>query len=267
MWSPPRCLRRPPLRRPKLPPPRAAAGNGLGNGNALTLARAPCTRVAAGAAGVCDSATISPPVRATGRRYDMVDTARSWSQLPAAAVADAAVRLGRPVRLAAGLRRLVPGAPVVGPARPVRHAGSVDVFFEALELAAPGEVLVIDNAGRLDEACIGDLAGLEVRGAGLAGTVVWGLHRDSRELVEIGLPIWSLGANPVGPASARPRPADALRVAHVGDILVEPGDVVVADDDGVLFVPAADWQELSAAAALIVEVERRQADLAREGRG
>jgi regulator of RNase E activity RraA len=196
----------------------------------------------------------------------MVDAERSRSPLPAAAVADASVRLGRPIRLAPGLRRLVPGPPVVGPARPVRHAGSVDVFFEALELAAPGEVLVIDNAGRLDEGCIGDLAGLEVRGAGLAGAVIWGLHRDSRELVEIGLPIWSLGTNPVGPISARPRPADALRVAHVGDILVEPGDVIVADDDGVLFVTAADWPELSAAAALIVEVERRQADLAREGR-
>ena len=196
----------------------------------------------------------------------MTGVTRTDAQLPTAAVADACIRLGRPIRLGPpDLRRFVAGPPVAGPARPVRHAGSVDVFFEALELAAPGEILVIDNGGRRDEGCIGDLSGLEIRDAGLAAVVVWGLHRDTRELVEIGLPVWSLGTSPVGPASARPRAADALERATVGDVVVEPGDVVVADDDGVLFVPAADWDEIAAAAALIVEVERRQADLARGG--
>jgi regulator of RNase E activity RraA len=195
----------------------------------------------------------------------MADTTEPVTHLPAAAVADASVRLGRPIRVVPDLRRLVPGRPLTGRARPVRHAGSVDVFFEALELAAPGEILVIDDGGRRDEGCIGDLAGLEIRDAGIAGVVVWGLHRDSRELVEIGLPIWSLGTNPVGPAGPREREADALERALVGDVVVEPGDVVVADDDGVLFVPAADWAELAPAAALIVSVERRQADLARSG--
>jgi 4-hydroxy-4-methyl-2-oxoglutarate aldolase len=95
--------------------------------------------------------------------------------------------------------------------------------------------------------------------------VVWGLHRDSRELIDIGLPIWSLGRCPVGPVAARARDVDALERARVGDVVVEPGDVVVADDDGVLFVPAAEWNEIAAAAALIVSVERRQADLARSG--
>jgi 4-hydroxy-4-methyl-2-oxoglutarate aldolase len=196
----------------------------------------------------------------------MVDVTRTELHLPAAAVADAATRLGRPIRLGPPeLRRLVPGPPVSGPARPVRHAGSVDVFFEALEVAARGEILVIDNGGRRDEGCIGDLAGLEIRDAGIAGVVVWGLHRDSRELIDIGLPIWSLGTNPAGPAGPRPRDADALDRARVGDVDVAPGDVVVADDDGVLFVPAAEWDDIAAAAALIVTVERRQADLARSG--
>jgi regulator of RNase E activity RraA len=182
-------------------------------------------------------------------------------------VADACIRLDRQIRLGPpDLRRLVPGPPVTGSARPVRHAGSVDVFFEALEIASPGDVLVIDNGGRRDEGCIGDLSGLEIRDAGVAAVVVWGLHRDSRELVEIGLPIWSLGTCPMGPVAARSRASDALERATVGAVTVEPGDVVVADDDGVIFVPGGDWEEVAAAAALIVEVERRQADLARDGR-
>jgi regulator of RNase E activity RraA len=197
----------------------------------------------------------------------MASVTRTDTQLPTAAVADACIRLGRGIRLGPPeLRRLVAGPPVTGVARPVRHAGSVDVFFEALEMAAPGEVLVIDNDGRRDEGCIGDLSGLEIRDAGIAAVVVWGMHRDSRELVEIGLPVWSIGTCPVGPASARPRDADALERATIGEVVVEPGDVVVADDDGVLFVPADDWNEIAAAATLIVEVERRQADLARSGR-
>jgi 4-hydroxy-4-methyl-2-oxoglutarate aldolase len=72
------------------------------------------------------------------------------------------------------------GAPCrPGPARHARHAGSIDVFLEALELARPGDVLVVDNGGREDESCVGDLVALEVQRAGLAGIVIWGLHRDT----------------------------------------------------------------------------------------
>ena len=58
---------------------------------------------------------------------------------------------------------------VTGPVRPVRHYGSVDVFLEALYMAAPGEVMMIDNGGRDDEGCIGDLTVLEVAAAGWPG--------------------------------------------------------------------------------------------------
>jgi regulator of RNase E activity RraA len=53
------------------------------------------------------------------------------------------------------------------------------VFLEALGSAGYGDVLVVDNGGRADEACVGDLVVLEAQAAGVSGMVVWGLHRDT----------------------------------------------------------------------------------------
>jgi 4-hydroxy-4-methyl-2-oxoglutarate aldolase len=110
-------------------------------------------------------------------------------------LADACLRTSVAVRCApTSLRSISPSMRCAGRVRPARHVGSVDVFLEALEAAEHGDVLVVDNGGRTDEACVGDLVTLEVRTADLAGIVIWGLHRDTSELLEIGLPVFSLGA-------------------------------------------------------------------------
>ncbi|WBB68575.1 RraA family protein [Micromonospora sp. WMMD812] len=189
-----------------------------------------------------------------------------FADLTTPLVADACVRLGVPLRAApAGIRAVVPGQRIAGRVRPARHYGSVDVFLEAFGQAAAGDVLVVDNGGRSDEACVGDLVVLEAAAAGVTGLVVWGLHRDTADLVEIGLPVFSYGSLPPGPVRVDDREPEALVTARVGDHEVGPDDLVFGDDDGVLFVAAGRADEVLATAAGIRQVEREQAARIRSG--
>jgi regulator of RNase E activity RraA len=135
-----------------------------------------------------------------------------------------------------------------------------------MENANKGDVLVIDNHGRKDEACIGDLTVLEAQAAGLSGIVVWGCHRDTRELAKISLPVFSYGSCPPGPTTLRTRPRDALVSAKFGEFRVGRQNVVFADDDGVLFVSVRHAARLLAAARKISKSERRQARKLKEGK-
>jgi 4-hydroxy-4-methyl-2-oxoglutarate aldolase len=181
-------------------------------------------------------------------------------QLTTAHLANACLRVRVPLRCAPHVMRpAAAGMRASGRVRPVRHVGSVDVFLEALEEADVGDVLVVDNDGRLDESCVGDLVAREVKGAGLAGMVIWGLHRDNPEVAEIGLPLFSLGLIPAGPQRLDPRPPDAFEAANVGPHRVTSNDIVVADEDGVLFLPSDRIALIVTTAAGIRDTERRQA--------
>jgi regulator of RNase E activity RraA len=196
----------------------------------------------------------------------MKNVADELAELTTPALADACLRLGVELRVApAGLRPLIPGTKAAGRVLPVRHAGSVDIFFEVLESAQGGEVLVIDNAGRTDEACIGDLTVIEARTAGIAALLVWGLHRDTDEVIALDLPVFSYGAFPQGPLAARSRAADALTSAEFGDFRVTGDDAVLADSDGAMFVALDRLDDLVSGAREIINSERAQADRVREG--
>lgn len=175
-------------------------------------------------------------------------------------IADACLQLSLPVRVGPfGLTCNFPGSKVAGPARPARHAGSVDVFLEAIAHADTGDVLVIDNGGRHDEGCIGDLVVGEAFMSGIAGIVCWGAHRDTAAIHAIGARVWSFGACSNGPLELRRRSETALQAATLGAVTVTQEDFVFADDDGVVVVAAAELPRVIDAAKDIAAREGAQA--------
>ncbi|MEU5418937.1 RraA family protein [Streptomyces sp. NPDC001407] len=180
---------------------------------------------------------------------------------PTAALWDAAARLDAPLGLPPRtLSPAVPGMRCFGPLRRIAHTEGVASVFEGLDRTVPGEVLLIDNGGRTDEACAGDLVAIESRLAGAAGLLLWGCHRDTDELAAIGLPVFSLGPCPASPRPHPEGPGEGVPLFEGRD-----GDTVVADADGVVVVPAAVREDVLAVAEKIVRAERDQAQAALSG--
>ena len=189
-----------------------------------------------------------------------MDLRAAFASLSTPLIADACVRRGIPLRLAPpGIHPAFPGCRTAGRVLPAAHAGSVDVFLEAIEAGEPGDVLVVDNDGRTDEGCVGDLTALEAASAGLAGIVVWGFHRDGPELAAVRIPVFSYGTCPAGPVRVDARRADALTRARFGSHAVGESDAVFADADGALFVALERVAEVLEAASQLRSIEQRQA--------
>lgn len=125
----------------------------------------------------------------------------------------------------------------------------------ALYQAAPGTVLVCDGAGTARCALFGELMATDAENQRLGGLVVQGPIRDIADIGLLGFPVWCTGTAPGQAAKASVVSVGAPVV--VGGILVATGDQIVADEDGVAVVPAADWQDIRADVAALAGREAK----------
>lgn len=146
--------------------------------------------------------------------------------------------------LADGVRPLRHGQRVAAPALVVSLSRDDNAAMRDVAAArpAPGTVLVVGGAQHSRTACMGDLVARELLALGIAGVVTDGLIRDSAEIAALGLPVWCRGATPA--ASSKDGPGSVGGEVVIAGVLVRDGDLVVADDDGVVVWPAADVARL-----------------------
>jgi len=154
-----------------------------------------------------------------------------------------------------GLRPIVPGARAVGPVYTARTApGDWAKPVEAIDHAPPGSVVVVD-AGGVPPAMWGELATYSSIQRGLAGVVIHGAIRDTPEIRKLGFPAW---ATHVVPHAGEPKGFGEEQVAlRIGGFLIEPGDWVAAEDDGVVTLPRAQAVEMANRAMDVLEKENR----------
>jgi RraA family protein len=130
-----------------------------------------------------------------------------------------------------------PALRLIGPACTVKvFPGDNLMVHKSLDVARPGDVVVVDAAGERTNAVLGDLVSTKARHRGIAGFIVDGLVRDIPAIRRLGdFPVFARGVTPVGPLHRGP--GEVNHPVSVGGIVVHPGDLIVADQNGVVVVP------------------------------
>ncbi len=192
---------------------------------------------------------------------DLNDIRRDFARLDAATVQAASAYASSILADVAGRRgamdgriaALSPAMRVCGPAFTIEvRPGDNLMIHAAMAMARPGDVLVID--GKADRSCalMGSIMLNACKKLGLAGVVLDASIRDTEELVELGFPVWSVGANPNGPTKFVPGRINWP--VSCGGVTVHPGDLIVGDADGITVV------EREKAASLLPLAARKVAD-------
>ena len=172
------------------------------------------------------------------RNFERVDRALigRFSKLSTAAVADAMGRFGG---MDPAIRGLTREMGLCGPAFTVRTYRADNLFLHvALEAAEPGDVIVADGGGIKNAGIWGDLMTEMAVRKRLGGAVIDGAVRDSADLIESGLPVFSRGVSPMGGYKENPGAAGVS--ISCGNTPVNPGDLILGDADGIVVVPRED---------------------------
>lgn len=182
---------------------------------------------------------------------DMVERFRP---LPVANVSDMMSRM------TAGGPRLRPmhaGGMLAGPALTVKsRPGDNLMVHKAIGLAAPGDVIVVDAGGDLTNAIIGELMLAQMIKRGLGGIVINGAIRDSAAIRSQSFPVFAAGVTHRGPY--KDGPGEINVPIAIDGMVIEPGDLILGDDDGLVCVPFAELETVYAATVAKAAAEAKQ---------
>ncbi|HXV61328.1 MAG TPA: RraA family protein [Vicinamibacteria bacterium] len=192
-----------------------------------------------------------------------------WLTLDTGAVSDALDKLGL-AGVVSGIRPLTGPTKIAGRVVTVKLVEAIGprahrhLCTAAIEAAEPGDVIVVEHRTRDDCAGWGGLLSAAAKTRGLSGTLVDGAVRDVDESRELGYPVFARAAVP---KTARGRIVEDSwnLTVTIGEIEVHPGDLVIADSSGVVFVGAARERDVFEAAEAIARREHRMAEAVRAG--
>jgi regulator of RNase E activity RraA len=149
----------------------------------------------------------------------------------------------------------LPMPTLCGPALTVKaRPGDNLTPFKAIELAEPGDVIVISGSFEMVYSLWGGVMSAMAKKKGIAGVVTDGLVRDVQQTREVGLPMWAIGLTPSGPS--KNGVGQINTTIACGNVVVSPGDIILADEDGVVVIArdeAADVLERTRARARLEE--------------
>lgn len=189
------------------------------------------------------------------------DVLVAWQAVPAATAADC---MNRSQTMNAAIKPLSPGIRLCGQARTVETmVGDNSAIHAAMRHVEAGEILVIDGRGHRDTALWGSLLTHEAMEFGLAGVVIDGAARDAAEIRKLEFPCFCSANVPRGPNKGFGGTIDGL--ISCGGVAVQPGDLVLGDDDGVVVVPLDRQTKILEAALALLRREQQLLETLRNG--
>jgi regulator of RNase E activity RraA len=195
------------------------------------------------------------------RKVDQATVDR-FRSLPVANVSDVMARM---VSGGSRLRPLHGGGMLAGPALTVKtRPGDNLMVHKALDIAEPGDVVVVDAGGDLTNALIGELMLAYAEKRGLAGIVINGAVRDLGYIRAGSYPVYAAGVTHRGPY--KDGPGEINVPIAIDGMVVEPGDLVLGDDDGLVSVPFAHTEEIYRNAQMKHEAETKQMEAIGQGK-